>query len=55
MIDMGYLIIVGIFTIVGAIVSGRLKSKFKKYSQIGINSGKSGAEVAHDMLSYYGN
>ncbi len=54
MIDMGYLIIVGIFTVVGAIVSGRLKSKFKKYSKIGISSGKSGAEIAHDMLSYYG-
>ena len=54
MIDIGYLIIVGIFTVVGAIVSGRLKSKFKKYSKIGISSGRSGAEVAHDMLSHYG-
>ena len=54
MIDMGYLIIVGLFTAVGALVSGRLKSKFKKYSQIGISSNQSGAQVAQDMLSHYG-
>ncbi len=51
---MGYMIIVGIFTFIGFLVSGRLKSKFKKYSQIGISSGQSGAEVAKSMLSHYG-
>ena len=51
---MGYMIIVGIFTFIGMLVSGRLKSKFKKYSQIGISSGQSGAEVAKSMLSHYG-
>jgi len=50
----GYMIIVGIFTGVGMLVSGRLKSKFKKYSKVGISSGQSGAEVAKDMLSHYG-
>ncbi len=54
MIDMGYMIIVGIFTVLGMVVSGRLKSKFKKYSQIGISSGQSGAEVAQEMLNHYG-
>lgn len=54
MIDMGYMIIVGVFTGIGALVSGRLKSKFKKYSKIGISSGKSGAEIAKDMLDHYG-
>lgn len=51
---MGYLVIVGLSTLVGALISGRLKSKFKKYSQMPTSSGKSGAQVAHDMLSYYG-
>lgn len=51
---MGYLLIVGVSTLVGALISGRLKSKFKKYSQMPTSSGKSGAQVAHDMLSYYG-
>ena len=41
-------------TLVGWVISSRLKGKFKKYSQIGIRSGKSGAQIAHDMLSYYG-
>ena len=52
--SIGYIVIIGIATLVGSLVSGRLKSKFKKYGQIGIRSGKSGAEVAKDMLSHYG-
>jgi Zn-dependent membrane protease YugP len=54
MFDMGYLLIVGVSTIIGFIISGKLKAKFKKYSQIGLRSGKSGAEIARDMLQYYG-
>lgn len=49
-----YMIIVGIFSIAGMIVSGRLKSKFKKYSQMPTSSGLSGAEIARKMLNYYG-
>ncbi|SHK37748.1 hypothetical protein SAMN04488028_104344 [Reichenbachiella agariperforans] len=36
--------------IVGFIVSNRLKSKFKKYSQVGLQSGLSGREIAELML-----
>lgn len=36
--------------IVSLIVSGRLKSKFKKYSQVPINYGLTGREVAEKML-----
>lgn len=54
MFNMGYLLIVGLSTVVGALISGRLKSKFKKYSQVPISSGKTGAQIAQDMLSYYG-
>lgn len=50
----GYLLIVGLVTIVGWTISSRLKGKFKKYSQIGIRSGKTGAEIARDMLNHYG-
>ncbi len=39
------------FMIVGGIVSSRLKSKFKKYSQIPTLSGMSGKEIAERMLS----
>ena len=51
---MGYFIILGLFTLVGWMVSSRLKSKFTKYSRIGIRSGLSGADVAQEMLRHYG-
>lgn len=51
---MGYFIILGFFTLVGWFVSSRLKSKFNKYSKIGIGSGLSGAEIAQEMLRHYG-
>jgi len=38
------------FMVVGGIVSARLKSKFKKYSQIATLSGMSGKEIAEKML-----
>ncbi len=38
------------FMVVGGIVSARLKSKFKKYSQIATLSGMNGKEIAEKML-----
>lgn len=49
-----YYLILGVFTLVGFLVSNRLKSKFQQYSQIGTRSGLSGAEVAVKMLRHYG-
>ena len=49
-----FYIITILFSIGGMIVSNLLKSKFNKYSKIPISSGLSGAEVARNMLSYYG-
>ncbi len=51
---MGYFIIVGLFGLIGMLVSRRLKSKFKQYSQLPTSSGLSGAEFAKVMLDYYG-
>ncbi|MEO0732526.1 MAG: zinc metallopeptidase [Bacteroidota bacterium] len=48
-----YFIIIGFFALVGMVVSGRLKSKFKKYSQVPMTNGLSGAEVAQKMLDHY--
>ncbi len=45
-----WVIMIG-FMIVGGIVSSKLKSKFKKYSQIPTLSGMSGKEIAEKMLS----
>lgn len=51
---MGYLIILGVFTLVGWVVSSRLKSKFKTYSKIPNSSGLSGYEVGMEMMRHYG-
>jgi Predicted Zn-dependent protease len=36
---------------IGWLVSRRLKSKFAKYSKIGLHNGLSGAEIAQKMLN----
>ncbi len=48
-----YFAIGGLLSLVGMFVSNRLKAKFKKYSQYGLRSGMSGAEVAESMLRHY--
>jgi len=48
---MGALLITGFFMIIGMIVSSRLKSKFKKYSEIQLARDLTGAEVARLMLA----
>ena len=48
-----YIVLTGIFSLVGAAVSNRLKSKFAKYSRIPLNNGMSGREVAQAMLDHY--
>lgn len=53
-ISIFYWVIVGVFALIGFLVSNRLKSKFNHYSRIGTSNGKSGREVAEDMLGYYG-
>ena len=50
----GYFLIIGVATVAGMMISGRLKGKFKKYSQVPISTGQSGAEVARTMLRHYG-
>ena len=48
---MGIIVIAIIFMIISFAVSSRLKSKFKKYSQIPLSSNMSGKEVAERMLA----
>lgn len=50
----GYYVILGVFTVIGMIVSGRLKNKFAHYAQVPVRSGMSGNEIAQKMLSHYG-
>lgn len=44
------LVIGVVFMLIGMWVSSRLKSKFAEYSQIGLQNGMSGAEIAQQML-----
>ncbi|MBK7871579.1 MAG: zinc metallopeptidase [Saprospiraceae bacterium] len=50
---LGYIIIAGVFSVIGMIISGRLRSKFAHYSRVPIRSGMSGAEIAETMLRHY--
>lgn len=51
---LGYFVIGALFSIIGMVISMRLRSKFNHYSQVGLRSGMSGAEVAESMLRHYG-
>ncbi|HFA50953.1 MAG TPA: zinc metallopeptidase [Bacteroidetes bacterium] len=51
---MMYFILVGAMSLVGMVISNRLKSKFRQYSQMPLRSGMSGREVAAAMLQHYG-
>ena len=49
----GYMIVAGLLSLVGFVVSNILKSKFQKYSQVGLSNGMSGREIAEAMLRHY--
>lgn len=48
---MGYYIIVGAIALISGLVSSKLKSKFKYYSNVQLRNGLSGAEIAEKMLA----
>jgi Zn-dependent membrane protease YugP len=50
----GYWLITILFLVVGMVVSARLKSKFREYSEIPLSEGLSGKEVAERMLQENG-
>lgn len=52
--DIGYIVIAGVFGLISMLVSNRLKSKFKHYSQVHLQNGMSGAEIAQKMLDDHG-
>lgn len=51
---MGYYIIAGLIALVSMLVSNKLKSKFKTYSQVYLRNGMTGAEIALKMLNDHG-
>jgi uncharacterized protein len=50
---MAYIVIAGVFSLVGWAVQNRLKSVFSHYGKIALKSGMTGAEVAEQMLRHY--
>ncbi len=51
---LGYYILIGVVTLISWLVSSTLKRKFKKYSQVHLRNGMSGAEIAEKMLADHG-
>ena len=47
----GYYILAGVIFLISMYVSNKLKSKFKKYSEITLQNGLSGKEIAEKMLA----
>lgn len=47
---MGYYVIAGVMFLIGMLISNRLKSKFKEYSQVSLRNNMSGKEIAEKML-----
>jgi Zn-dependent membrane protease YugP len=47
----GYYLLAGVIFLASMYVSNKLKSKFKKYSQVHLQNGMSGKEIAEKMLS----
>lgn len=50
MISIGQIVILGAFMLLSWIVSAQLKSRFRRYSQIPVNYGVTGRDVAEKML-----
>jgi hypothetical protein len=51
---MGFYIIGGLIMLVSSLVSNKLKSKFKHYSNVHLKNGMSGREIAEKMLRDHG-
>ena len=50
----GFYILIGVISLVSWLVSNKLKSKFKHYSNVQLRNGMSGAEIAEKMLADHG-
>lgn len=51
---LGFYILIGAISLFSWLVSNQLKRKFKKYSQVHLRNGMSGAEIAEKMLADHG-
>ena len=47
----GFYILIGAISLLSWLISNKLKSKFKKYAQVELRNGMTGAEIAEKMLA----
>ena len=52
--SMSYWILFGTLALVGILVQTMFRSKFRKYGQVGLSNGLTGAQIAAAMLQHYG-
>ena len=50
----GFYILIGAISLLSWLISNKLKSKFKKYAQVELRNGMTGAEIAEKMLADHG-
>ena len=50
----GFYLLIGVISLISWSISNKLKSKFKKYSQVQLRNGMSGEEIATKMLADHG-
>jgi Zn-dependent membrane protease YugP len=50
----GFYILIGAISLLSWLISNKLKNKFKKYAQVELRNGMTGAEIAEKMLADHG-
>ena len=53
-LSISYWILIGAIALVGFLVQSQFRSKFRKYAQVGLSNGLTGAQIAASMLNHYG-
>ena len=53
-LSIGYWVLIGAIALVGFLVQSQFRSKMRKYMQVGLSNGMTGAQVATSMLQHYG-
>jgi uncharacterized protein len=53
-LSISYWVLIGAIALIGFLVQSQFRSKFRKYAQVGLSNGQTGAQVAASMLHHYG-
>ena len=53
-LSLSYWGLIGAIALIGFLVQSQLRSKMRKYGQVGLSNGMTGAQIAASMLQHYG-